>query len=258
MLALINSFYKIATVDKANSSQRNKSKELKIMEQITQTAANASEAAKFNLTISAVAGSDGAKESATLWIGRQIGKAPRKDLQLSQAIPQIGASLIAQLDAERIATIINDEFLAYVRRVKCQRLDLAGNSSITLPLPVDSLAYANLVVNMLSAPATRAKRLVSTSSLRALVLCSEYKDAAKHVLGIKLDAWQRVGEREMLPLAVAQDARVATARASVRDAVVIRCMEIAALMPEGEQRLVLEAAAEMLADVEIADMDDSI
>lgn len=232
------------------------------MEQITQSeataTATASEGARFNLTISAIAGSEGAKESTTLWIGRHVGKAPRKDLQLSQAIPQISAALITSLDAEKVALIINDEFNAYVRRVKCQRLDLAGNSSITLPLPVDALAYAQMVVQMLSAPATRAKRLVSTASIRALLLCSEYKEAARTVLGAKLDSWQRVGEREMLPLAVAQDARVATARAAVRDVVVIRCMEIAALMPQGEQRLVLEAAAEMLADVEIADMDDSI
>lgn len=215
-------------------------------------------AERFALRISAIAGTEDAKESDTLWIGRQIGKAPRKDLQLSQELPKVAAAQVAKLDAEKVALIINDEFAAYVRRVKCQRLDLAGNSSIELMLPVQADVYAEMVVSMLSAPATRTKRLVSTATIRAMLLSSEYKTAALQVLGAKLDAWRRVGEREMLPAAVAQDARIPTARANVRDTAVVRCMEIAALMPDCEHKLVLVAAAELLADVQVADTDDSI
>ena len=131
-------------------------------------------------------------------------------------------------------------------------------SSIELALPIDSADYCEMVINMLSAPATRAKKLVSTTSIRALLLSEEYKKAAVAVMGAKLEAWKRIGEREMLPLSVATDGKVATARATVRDNAVIRCIEIAAAMPEGEHRTVLEAAAELLSELETADVDDSI
>jgi hypothetical protein len=214
------------------------------------------ETERFNISITAIAGSEEAKESATLWTGRQVGKAPRKDLQLTQALPQISAATIAALDAEKVALILNDEFMAYVRRVKCQRMEI-GNIT-TLAFPINEVKCAAMMVNMLSAPATRVKKLVSTSSIRAMLLSSEYREAAALVMGDKLDAWKRVGEREMLPLATAQDAKIATNRAKVRDTAIVRCMEIAALMPAGDNRLVLEAAAELLADIEVADLDDSI
>lgn len=220
-------------------------------------AAQTSEAVeRFSIRIEAIAGNEAAKESTTLWTGRQVGKAPRKDLQLSNALPQIEAATIASLDATKVALILNDEFAAYVRRVKCQRMEIG--QAIELAFPVDEVDCATLMVNMLSAPATRVKKLVSTSSVRAMLLSSDYRDAAALVMGEKLDAWKRVGEREMLPLATAQDAKVATARAKVRDTAVVRCMEIAALMPAGDNKLVLEAAAELLAELEVVDMDDSI
>lgn len=220
------------------------------------SATNANNEDRYTIKVTAIAGSDEAKESATLWTGRQVGKAPRKDLQLSYALPTILPATVSSLDAEKVALILNDEFAAYVRRVKCQRMEI-GNT-IELSFPLNAAACAAMMVNMLSAPATRVKKLVSTSSIRAMLLSSDYREAAALVMGDKLDAWKRVGEREMLPLATAQDAKVNIARAKVRDTAVVRCMEIAALMPEGDNRLVLEAAAELLAELEVADLDDSI
>ncbi len=199
---------------------------------------------------------EGSKETAVSWIGRKVGKAARKDLHLSCAIPKIAAAQIAALDAEKVATIINDEWLAYIRRVKCQRLDIG--SSIELTFPELPNAYAQTVINMLSAPAERAKKLVSTSTIRALLLDEGYKLAATAVMGSKLEAWKRIGEKEMMPLTCAQDAKVATARSTARDNAVLRMVEIAAQMPDSEHKTVLEGAAEILAELETIDLDDSI
>lgn len=220
------------------------------------------EVQKFALKIVAITGAEGAKETETLWTGRQVGKQPRKDLMLSRELPKLTDEMVTMLSrsgefAAKIATIINDEFAAYVRRVKCQRLDIG--SSIELMLPVAASDFAAMAVNMLSAPATRAKKLVSSTSIRAMLLSDIYKAAAKLVMGTKLDNWQRIGEKEMIPLAYATDAQVDTKRATVRDNVVIRMIEIAAIMPEdNEHRIVLEAAAELLSEVEVADLDNSI
>lgn len=221
----------------------------------TNTSANERES--ISLRITAIPGTDAATESASLWIGRAAGhKKLRKDLQLSSALPVVTAAMIPLLDAEKLAMILNDDWQAYIRRVKCQRLNIGD--SVELALAAHPEDYAIQVLTMLSAPATRTKRLVSTASIRAMLLSAEYKAAAKHVMGDKLDSWTRIGEREFIPLSVAQDGKVATNRAHVRDNVVIRMLEIAALMPEGEHRLVMEAAAELLAELETVELDDSI
>ncbi len=217
--------------------------------------------ARFPLRIFAVAGIEegeaASKESATYWLGRKVGKAPRKDLQLSIAIPQVSATEIAALDPAKLALLLNDEFAAYIRRVKCQRIEIGA--AIELMLPSNAQAFAELALAMLTAPAQRAKKLVSAASIRALLLSSEYKAAALAAFGDKLATWQRIGEREMLPLAYAADAKVATDRADVRDKAVIRMLEIATMMPEGnEGRVVLEAASELLAEVPTVALDDSI
>lgn len=216
---------------------------------------------RFPLRIAAVAGIEegeaAAKESQTYWLGRKVGKAPRKDLQLSCAIPQVSAAEIAQLDPAKLALLLNDEFSAYVRRVKCQRIEIGA--AIELMLPSNAQAFADLALAMLTAPAQRAKKLVSAASIRALLLSSEYKAAALAAFGDKLATWQRIGEREMMPLAYAADAKVATDRADVRDKAVLRILEIAAMMPEAsEHRVVLEAASELLAEVPAVALDDSI
>lgn len=219
------------------------------------------EAERFALRIEAIAGieegENAAKETSTYWIGRKIGKAPRKDLQLSAALPVFSAQHVAALSMEKLAALLTDEFAAYVRRVKCQRIEIGA--AVELMLPVDGATCAELALNMLTAPAQRAKKLVSAASIRALLLSAEYKEAAKAVFGEKVATWQRIGEREMLPLAYATDAKVAKDRADVRDKAIIRCMEIAALMPEGNSnRAVLEAAAGLLEEVQTVELDDSI
>lgn len=208
--------------------------------------ANATQTVKFTV----ITGSAEAKPSATLWTGRQVGKQPRKDIQLSQAINACSAAEIAAMPTEKLATLLTDETAAYIRRVKLQRMEL-GN---TLEL---SFSYTQML-DILTSPAARTKRLVSTSTVRALLLASEYRDAAAAVLGVKLDAWKRVFGSEFAPLATANDASVQSARAGVRDTVVIRCLEIAAVMPECEHKLVLEAVAELLAELPTAELDDSI
>lgn len=221
-----------------------------------QSAAANTNTARDAFVITAIAGTADAKESATLWTGRQVGKAQRKDLQLSQPLPTITAQQVAALDPEQVAIVLNDEFLAYVRRVKCQRLNIGDK--IELMLPVAASEFATMALRMLSAPATRTKKLVSTATVRALLLSATYKAAAAATLGTKLDAWNRVFGQEFAPLATATDARIATTRTTVRDTVVLRCMEIAAVMPESQEKLVLEAVAELLSELEAADLDDSI
>ena len=120
------------------------------------------------------------------------------------------------------------------------------------------MSCVQTVINMLSAPAERAKKLVSTSTIRALLLDEGYKLAAAKVMGGKMEAWKRIGEKEMMPLTCAVDGKVATARSNARDNSVLRMVEIAAQMPEGEHRTVLEGAAEILAELETIDLDDTI
>lgn len=215
------------------------------MEQI-----NASASVNQTIKFTVITGSEEAKASQTLWTGRQVGKQPRKDIALSTAIIPCTATEITKLDAAKLATLLSDETAAYIRRVKLQRMELGDTCEL-------SFNYETML-NMLTAPATRTKRLVSTSTVRAMLLSSEYREAAVKILGNKLDAWKRIFGGEFAPLATAQDAKVQTARAGVRDTVVLRCMEIAARMPEGEHRLVLEAVSEMLAELETAELDDSI
>ena len=198
-----------------------------------------------------IAGTEEAKQSPTLWTGRQIGKQVRKDVSLSAAIlPCTETELQGFANYAKLAILLTDETAAYIRRVKMQRMELGDSIELTFN-------YEQML-DILTSPATRIKKLVSTSSIRALILSSDYRTACATILGAKLDNWKRIADKEMLFLAVAQDAAVATDRASIRDAVVVRCMEIAAIMPQGDNRMVLEAAAELLADVPVADLDNSI
>jgi hypothetical protein len=226
----------------------------------TMQAAQGQQQAEFMLKFEAVAGSEEAKQSAIYWLGRQAGKQQRKDICLSESIPQITSAQIQQLavaQLEQIATVLNDSFEAYLRRVKCQRLEIGGSLQVQMPRSLQQ--FTESAIRMLSAPAERAKKLVSTSSIRELLRSEAYKQAALQVMAEKYPAWQRVGEREMLSLVCSNDAALHSSRASVRDTAVVRCMEIAALMPaDSSERTVLEAAAEMLAEVETRDIDDSI
>ena len=202
------------------------------------------------IKLTVIAGTEEAKPSATLWTGRQIGKQQRKDISLSNAIQPCTIEELEAMDKAKLCILLTDETAAYIRRVKAQRMNIADSIEL-------SFTYETML-SMLTSPATRVKKLVSSSSIRAMLLSSEYKAAALAILGTKLGAFKRIGEKEMLPLAVATDARVATTRSAVRDTVVIRCLEIAAVMPQGDNRLVLEAAAELLQDVLVGDLDDSI
>lgn len=212
----------------------------------------------LTIKIIAIRGTEEAKESATNWLGRQSSNKniPRKDLAISAEIPKIAATQLASLDQEKLAQIINDEWLAYIRRVKCQRLSIGD--SVEIALKARASEYAEQVINMLSAPAERAKKLVSSSTVRALLLDEDYKLNAAAVMKEKLDAWTRIFNKEFALLATAQDAKCDSRRAKVRDNCVIRCMEIAERMKESEHKAVLSATAEILAELETIDLDDSI
>ena len=212
----------------------------------------------ITLKICAIAGTDDTtKDSPLLWTGRRVGKGARKDLSLSQQIPLVLASTISALDLAQLATILNTEWQNFIRRQKCQRLEIGG--SIELTLPAAQVDYAALVVRMLSAPTERALKLVSAASIRALLLADTYKLAAVAVMGNKLEAWRRIGEREMMPTCYAQDPVLSTARATARDNSVLRMIEIAERMPTGDaNRAVLEECANLLAAVELLDFDDMI
>jgi len=106
----------------------------------------------------------------------------------------------------------------------------------------EELALAQCVVNW-------HKNMKFAASLRAMLLSNEYKAAVMQVMGDRLHSWQHVGEREMLSLTVEPDARISTARSDARDQVVVKCMEIAAIMPQCEHRLVLETASNLLANI---------
>ena len=60
---------------------------------VVQMAAAEREVPKFMLRINAITGTETAKECTTLWTGRQVGKQPRKDLQLSQELPKLTGTL---------------------------------------------------------------------------------------------------------------------------------------------------------------------
>jgi hypothetical protein len=117
------------------------------------------------------------------------------------------------------------------------------------------------MLEMLTSAAVRTKRLVSSASIRALLLTSDYQTARNRVIPeAKRDNWKRIGEQEFMPLCIATDAAVSTLRATVRTTVVLRILDIASQIPDesNTSRMILEALAEMLADLEIKDFDDSI
>lgn len=202
---------------------------------------------KFN----AVAGVADAKASDILWAGRQVGKTPRKDIALSAAIKPATAATVATLDAEKLAMLLTDSSEAYIRRVKLQRLEIGGSCEL-------SFSYETML-NMLTAPAERTKRLVSTASIRALMQDAMYKTAVSAVIAAeKLETWNRLS-REFFPIITASEAVISDSRSSARDAVVVRGMEIAVAMPSGsESRTLLEAALSILAEIPTSELSDSI
>lgn len=215
----------------------------------------------ITITCRAGAETDGActeTASSTLWIGRKIGRAPIKCMELSAAIPAISAGSIPALDTVKLAAALTDVHLEYIRRVKCQRLNLGDK--LELHFPADADEYATSVLNLLTSPAQRAKKLVSGSSIRAALLSAEYKHARDiAVAENRRDAFIRIVERELLPLVTAADAVVATERATVRDTAVVRLHEIVALLPDAcQHKEVLAAAADMLAELPTGDLSDAI
>jgi hypothetical protein len=219
--------------------------------------ANANAATMFTeqcIKFSAIAGDeseDAARESSTLWQGRKIGKQARKNIMLSTPILLATEFDINRLDPAKLAILLNDEIAAYIRRVKLQRLEIG--SSIELRFNFETM------LNMLTAPATRTKKLVSSSSVKAMLLSSDYKNAVLAVIPQpKQEAWNRIFSREFAPLATADTPMLAFARSTVRDTVCVRCIEIASIMPLADNRLILEAVAELLADITPCELDDSI
>ena len=204
------------------------------------------------ITFNFITGSENAKPSETLWTGRQVGKQPRKDIALSNAIRKVTAAEVQNLDHEKLAILFNDEVDAYIRRVKLQRAEIG--TTITLTWNNETM------LAMLTAPATRTKQLVSSASIRAMILSEEYKAALKMAIPeAKHENWKRIFEREFAPLICAIDASVSTTRATVRDTVVLRMIEISQhMLVDSQQRLIMEASAELLADMEVRDLEDSI
>lgn len=231
-------------------------------EQVIQTVV-IQNADSYPITIRAIAGAEGAENSSTYWKGRQASKtAPRKDLVLSNALPRILADdILASPELfAGIAEIVNDAHEAYVRRVKCQRLEVAGTNNITLFYPVRRNKSTQFIVAMLTEEMKRGreKKLVSTSSLREMKLSSDYKIAAAAFMGARLENWKRIFEVEFLPLVTCADAAIRAERESVRDKVCANMLSIAALMQENSQhKVVLEAAAEILADVSVQEFGHS-
>lgn len=203
------------------------------------------------ITISAITGnSESTTDTNVRWVGRKIGKAPRKDLILSNALPLFRKNDIAAHETA-IVSLINENFSAYVRRTKCQRLELGDTYELNLPeTPEETSA---LIINWLTEQ-QRERKSLTIATLRATILSSEYKTAAAAVLGDKLANWQRIGEREFLPLVCMHGAAISASRVSVLETVLARLTAIAEKMPAGSQcREVLVEAAAKLAALPITD-----
>jgi hypothetical protein len=203
------------------------------------------------IKFTAVVGSENAKASETLLTGRQVGKTPRKDITLSVAIKPASAETITMLDSSKLAILLSDATKDYIRTVKLQRMEL--NDSIELTFNYETM------LNILTSAQQRSKKLVSTASIRALLADVIFINARNIVVAKeKQETFNRLS-REFMPLCYAGEPIIDTARSNARDIFVLRTCEIAATMKEGcEQRVLLTAAMEILAQVAVTDLSDAV
>ena len=214
------------------------------------------------IRITGVAHQEGTEESTTLWVGRKIGS-KQKDLQLSRELPTVSSYELQMFLGneaneamyKEVAQVLSDEYERYVRTVKCQRLEVGDFIELTVPRePSDFIPW---LLKLLTSPAQRAKRLLSTSSVRAMRMSSEYKTALAFAIPAeKQEAFKRISD-EFFGLATAQDATCALERVKVRDVFVTRLMTIVARMPEGNAHTsVLMAAVESISKLSSTALND--
>jgi hypothetical protein len=190
-------------------------------------------------------------ESSILQKGRKIGTKPRIDIQLSSAQKPCTTDEIATMDVSKLSILLTDSVAAYIRRVKIQRL--AVNESIEL-----TFNY-NQMLNILTSPCERSKKLISTSSIRALKLSSSYKAAVLATIAPdKRGNWDRLAHNEFYPLLHTTDASINPLRAAIRNTIATRMADIAVAMPDGAEQALLLAMSQALEELPVVDMSDSV
>lgn len=102
------------------------------------------------------------------------------------------------------------------------------------------------------------KNTKTPTDIRIMLQSEEYQVAMSQVKGTQADSWRRIGEREMLGLVGFEGACIESSRADARDMVVKGCIEIAAVMPEGNNRQTLETASELLTNLPVFQLQDSL
>lgn len=215
------------------------------------------------IKFSAVLGtSDEQDETSTLWLGR--GKADskngRRDLMLSAPVPTISSEaikLLAEAEPQKLADYLSDELASYLRRVKCQRLDIGD--SIELHLPSGGLELA-LVALITLTEGSRERKSFTSAILRDVTQSATFKAIVStytQLKGIKPEAFKRIVLDNYLRASTRQDYSITPQEQATFTKALAHIEALAEMLAEAgntaEAAIIKTAAAQLRKSEVIAD-----
>lgn len=224
-----------------------------------QTAINNAQAnQQTTITFRAVAPLEGSEESSTLWAGGRANST--RNIALSQPLPEINAADIAALPAEQLAEFINSSFLAYVKRVKVQRMELGDSISITLPSGGMELAITMLTT---LTEGSRTRKELTAATIRDAINSDAFKAALAAYCqqrSIAPDAFKRLVIDEHLKRCTAGDFCIYQSRASIAAKATAHIAALSAIIRQANPTAArtLELAAQAIAAAPAISDDDAI
>lgn len=215
------------------------------------------------IKFSAVRGiSDEQDETSTLWLGR--GKADskngRRDLQLSAPVPTISAEAIKELanaESQKLADYLSDELASYLRRVKCQRLEIGDSLELTLPAGGLELALTALIT---LTEGSRERKSFTSAILRDVTQGAAFKAIVTTYLqlkGIKPEAFKRIVLDNYLRASTRQDYSITPQEQATYTKALAHIEALAQMLAEAgntaEANVITHAAAQLAKAEVIAD-----